>query len=389
MSPTPKPAHVPALGVVLQLVGTRNEKLAPAAEDLPLRAVDSSHRSAIAMRRELVCLEPASTPRLQVRTSSTPEPRRGHVLVRVEATSVNPIDAKRAGGYGKRLLGLKGAGRFPLVLGNDLAGRVEAVGAGVSEFTAGQRVFGLLGTGKGGGAHASHVVVSQALLQAAPQGVEAPSLAVLPYSFTTMWLAVRSTQLTAANAVGKRVLVHGAAGALGRLALQLLSGWGCHVTAICDAGKGDDCRELGATNAVERSPDAIGSLPTDFDVVLNFASWDDELALASRLGSNALGHATTVHPLLGHFDRLGWLRGALASRRDAGTMRSAVHQRSPSARYGWTIFKPDVEALVELAAGVRERRFSLPVGLCVGFEQADLAFAHVAAGKPGRAVLQA
>jgi hypothetical protein len=51
--------------------------------------------------------------------------------------------------------------------------------------------------------------------------------------------------------------------------------------------------------AVERGPQAISSLPKDFEVALNFASWDDELALASRLGANALGHATTVHPLLG------------------------------------------------------------------------------------------
>lgn len=340
------------------------------------------------MRRELVCLEPSSPPRLQVRDSAMPEPRHGQVLVRVEASSVNPIDAKRAGGYGQRLLALKGAGRFPLVLGNDLAGRIEAIGPGVSEFVPGQRVFGLVGTGKGGGAHASHLVVPQAQLQPAPADAEAASLAVLPYSFTTMWLAVRSVQLSPANARGKKVLVHGAAGALGRLALQLLSGWGCLITAICDAGRSDECRGLGATVAVERGPRAIGSLPAEFDAVLNFASWDDELALASRLGAHALGQATTVHPLLGHFDRLGWLRGALASRRDKQRVQSALRQRSATARYGWTIFKPDPEALAALATGVQQRRFALPVGLTVGFESAGLAFAHVAAGKPGRAVLQ-
>jgi NADPH:quinone reductase-like Zn-dependent oxidoreductase len=340
------------------------------------------------MRRELICLEPASPPRLQVRTSALPELQRGEVLVRVEATSVNPIDVKRAGGYGRRLLGLKGAGRFPLVLGNDLAGCVEGVGPGGSQFSAGQRVFGLVATGKGGGAHASHLVVPESQLQRAPDDIDAPALAVLPYSFTTMWLAVRSAQLDAAQAAGKRVLVHGAAGALGRLALQQLSAWGCRVTAICDTGRADECRKLGAAHVVERGPEAIRSLPADFDAVLNFASWDDESALASRLGPGALGHATTVHPLLGHFDRLGWLRGALANRRDAAAMRAAVRQRAPAARYAWTIFKPDPEALAALAAGVREHRLSLPVGPSVGFEQAALAFAHVAAGQPGRAVLR-
>jgi NADPH:quinone reductase-like Zn-dependent oxidoreductase len=340
------------------------------------------------MRHELICLEPSSPPRLQVRQSARAEPRAGEVLVRVEATSLNPIDAKRAGGYGQRLLGLKGAGRFPLVLGNDWAGRVEAVGPGVSRYAPGQRVFGLVATGKGGGAHASHVTIPESLLRAAPDSAETQTIAVLPYSFTTMWLAVRGAQLTPANAPGKRVLVHGAAGALGRLAVQLVSGWGGDVTAICDVGTTEDCRALGARVAVERGPQVIGALPTDFDVVLNFASWDDELALASRLGANALGHATTVHPLLGHFDRLGWVRGALASRRDKNVVRSAVRQRSAGAHYAWTIFKPDPAALDALAAGVRERRFLLPVSVRVGFDQAHQAFAHVAAGRPGRAVLQ-
>jgi NADPH:quinone reductase-like Zn-dependent oxidoreductase len=316
-----------------------------------------------------------------------PRPGSGEVLVRVQASSVNPIDARRAGGYGRRLLGLKGAAKVPLVLGNDLAGSVEAVGPGVTTFAPGQRVYGLVGTGKAGGAHASQVVVPQALLLAAPPGADDASLAVLPYSFTTMWLALRGAQLSASNAAGKRVLVHGAAGALGRLALQQLSGWGSRVTAICDIGKADDCCALGAEQAVERGPKAIASLPADFDVVLNFASWDDELALASRLGSDALGHTTTVHPLLANFDTLGWVRGALASRRDAKRVRSAVQQSAPRARYGWTIFKPERDALAALEVGVREGRLSLPVGLQVPLEEADAAFAHLAAGKAGRAVL--
>lgn len=339
------------------------------------------------MRRELICLEPASPPRLQVRTTETRSPKRGEVLVRVDATSINPIDLRRAGGYGRRLLGLKGAAKFPLVLGNDFAGTVESVGADVSAFASGQRVYGLVATGRAGGAHASKVVVPQSQLLAAPVGIDAASLAVLPYSFTTMWLAVRSTGLGSANVAGKRVLVHGAAGALGRLALQLLAGRGARVTAICDVGRADECRALGAEIAVERGPQAIASLPADFDVVLNFASWDDEPALASRLGANALGHATTVHPLLGHIDQLGWVRGALACWRDIKAVRAVVQQRSPRARYAWTVFRPDGEALAALEIGVCDRRITLPVGLRVPLDLASAAFAHVATGQPGRAVL--
>ena len=155
----------------------------------------------------------------------------------VQATAVNPIDARRASGYGRRLLGLKGAATFPLVLGNDLAGVVEAVGTGVTRFAPGQRVFGVVATGKEGGAHASHVVVPQEQLRAAPAEVDLETLAVLPYSFSTMWLALRSSGLDAANAAGMRVLVNGASGALGQLSLQLLRAWGGEVTAICGRGK--------------------------------------------------------------------------------------------------------------------------------------------------------
>lgn len=339
------------------------------------------------MRHELVCLAPATPPLLQVRSVETPQPNEDEVLVRVAATCVNPIDAKRASGYGHRLLGLKGAAKFPLVLGNDLAGRVEAVGRGVKNFQAGDAVFGLVGTGKRGGAHASQVVVPEEYLRHAPENLTFSDSAVLPYAFTTMWLAIRAVQLTPANAKGKRVLIHGAGGALGRLALQLLSLWGCYITASCRASHASECLFLGAQVIAESGPNVILGLPDDFDVVLNFANWDDELTLASRLGARALGQATSVHPLLGNFDRLGWLGGALVSRRDKRKVLKTVQSRAANASYSWTIFKPDAEALNVLELGARQHQFALPVGLQVRLIDAVDAFAHVTAAKTGRAVL--
>jgi NADPH:quinone reductase-like Zn-dependent oxidoreductase len=339
------------------------------------------------MRRELVCDKPATPPRLLIRTCETPRALADQVCVRVHSTAVNPIDVKRASGHGRRLLGLKGAASFPLVLGNDFAGQVEAIGAGVSRFAPRQHVFGVVATGKQGGSHASHVIVPQEQLRMAHDAADLAMLATLPYSFTTMWLAVRSTGLTRANADGKRVLINGASGGLGRLCLQLLRGWGSEVTAICGRSGVDDCLALGAVRAVERGGKGVASLAADFHVALNFGAWNDELALASRLGRDALGHATTVHPLLANFDRFGWWRGALASRREWRAMRSAVTERAPSARYEWTLFRPDREALDVLEAGTRERKFSLPIGLRVSLEEASAAFAHVAAARPGRALL--
>lgn len=143
------------------------------------------------MRKELVSMAPASPARLAVRGGAIPKPARGEVLVRVKATSVNPIDVKRAAGYRRRLLGLKGAATFPLSVGNDVAGQVEGLGEGVTAFAPGARVFGLVGTGKRGGADASLLAVAQNQLLVAPDDADLHSLAVLPYSFTTMWLAWR------------------------------------------------------------------------------------------------------------------------------------------------------------------------------------------------------
>ena len=94
------------------------------------------------------------------------EPRQGEVLVRVEATSVNPIDVKRAKGNGRRLLSPKGAGTFPLVLGNDFAGEIVSVGAGFGPWRPGDRVMGLVPTGKKGAAHATHLTADARLVTA-------------------------------------------------------------------------------------------------------------------------------------------------------------------------------------------------------------------------------
>ena len=184
------------------------------------------------------------------------------------------------------------------------------------------------------------------------------------------------------------MLISGANGGLGRLALQLLQPWGCRITAICGHGQRQTGLDLGAEAAVERGPGCIESLPADFDVVLNFGELGRRCGACVAPRYAAMGQATTVHPLLGNFDRLGWLRGAWASRREwkAGCA-PVVASRAPQARYAWTVFKPDREALDALAEGIRAGKLALPVGVAVPFDQASAAFDHVSAGRTGKAVL--
>ncbi|MGE5514835.1 MAG: alcohol dehydrogenase catalytic domain-containing protein [Bacteroidota bacterium] len=334
---------------------------------------------------KLYCLEPADPPRLALRETAVPAPGSGQVLVRVAAAAVNPIDVKRATGYGQRLLTLKGAGRFPLVLGNDFAGVVEAVGPGVRRLQPGDPVFGLLPTGKGGGTHGTHALADARWVRHAPSRCPAEMLAVLPYTFTTLWQALRAAGLTQDNARDRKILVHGASGGLGLLALQVLNRWGASATAVCGTDNIDLCRSFGAAELWDRKRRDLAALPAHFDAGLNFGAWQDEETLIGRLKRGALGHATTVHPLLANFDRYGWIGGALSSRRDFRRVRALATAKG--ALYGWTVFRPEEPALDALHELLSDNALRLPIGIQAPLPEARLAFDHVARGATGRAVL--
>ena len=332
----------------------------------------------------LVCLGPAGNCALEVRQVPRRRPAADEVEIAVEAASVNPIDVRRAEGYGSRLLSLVGAGKFPLVLGNDFAGTTATVGAKVSTLKRGDRVYGLK-PASAHGTHASHALVKAAHVLTAPASGDLQALAAIPYSFVTMWLAVRGAGLTRENAAGKKVLVHGAAGGLGTLALQMLSAWSAKVTAIAWPAAHASCLEAGAVEVRDCTKQPFASLGRTFDATLNFAAWGDDLPLVRCLRDGALGHATTVHPLLGNFDRYGWVRGALRSLSEKKSHRTALPKGTRN--YAWTLFRPDAAALADLASLVEQRRLSLPIAVRKSLSQANEAFDHVRNGRQGRALL--
>ena len=210
-------------------------------------------------------------------------------------------------------------------------------------------------------------------------------LAALPYSFVTMWLAAKAAGLTRENAKGKKVLVHGAAGGLGTLALQTLAAWGAKVTAIAKATDLPACYAAGATEAIDRNQNPFATSRGAFDATLNFATWDDELKLLSCLRQGALGHATTVHPLIQNFDELGWVGGAVQTikqkKADAGDAAEGTRH------YAWVLFKPEAEALSEMARLVEQGRLSLPIGIQAPLRDIHAAFDHVRRRRPGRALV--
>ncbi len=310
------------------------------------------------------------------------------VRVQVRVASVNPIDVKRAAGYGQRVLSLMGAGGPALVLGNDFAGVVTEVGRDVLHVATGDRVWGLVPTGPQG-AHRSEVCVPSRWVRPLPSGMLMVSAAVLPYTFITLWRALKAIGLHEHNATGRHVLVNGAGGALGQLAIQLLSRWGASVTAVCGATSAARCLALGASQVIDRHTTHLADLPSVCDATLNFGAWADDAEVMGRLHRHALGHATTVHPLLGEIDACGWLAGGLACWRAWRSARLRLHAIAPKARYAWTVFKPDEGAMQALQRSLLSRPLLLEVGHRAPFAQANSAFLHVGQGRPTRAVLMA
>jgi NADPH:quinone reductase-like Zn-dependent oxidoreductase len=347
----------------------------------------SSHSAVDKAEAELFWSDPGPNAIPRTRPLIPPQPRKGQILLRVLATSVNPIDVKRARGYGQRLFRLIGAAGRELVLGNDFVGEVLLTGANAMAFKPGDLVFGTVPTGRRGGAHRSVLAVDAALARKLPVDTDPASASVLPYTFCTLWQALKAVGLDAHSAVGKRVLIQGGSSALGQLATQLLSQWGAQVTVVTSQRHAGLCQALGATGIVDRHAQCLDDLPCDFDATLNFGAWEDDAPLVRRLAPNALGHATAVHPLVGALDQYGWFKGGLKALHQWRQMKELTRSRGRQVHYAWTLFKPDAQALNLLTDLLSTGRIKLDVAMAVPFSQARRAFEHVAKGSPARAVL--
>ncbi|MBB5466828.1 NADPH2:quinone reductase [Paraburkholderia sp. CI2] len=177
---------------------------------------------------------------LELTALARPEPLPGQVLVRIAAAGLNPLDTKiRAGGaaHAKHPL--------PLVLGIDMAGVVETVGAGVTRFKAGDGVYGMTG-GVGGiqGSLAQYAVVDADLLALKPSNLSMREAAALPLAFITAYMGIVDRAKLQA---GQTVLVQGGAGGVGHVSVQLARALGARVFATASSRDHDELTRLDAT----------------------------------------------------------------------------------------------------------------------------------------------
>lgn len=202
---------------------------------------------------------------LRVTEVPVPKPGQGQILIEVAYAGVNRPDAlQRAGAYAPP----PSASPLP---GLEAAGRVAAVGPGVSEWSVGDEVCALLP----GGGYAEYVVTPAAHALPVPNGLGLKEAACLPETFFTVWTNVFERGGLKA---GERFLVHGGSSGIGTTAIQLASAFGARVFATAgSAGKCAVCTELGAERAVNyRAEDFVEILRAEggADLILDMVGGD-------------------------------------------------------------------------------------------------------------------
>jgi NADPH:quinone reductase-like Zn-dependent oxidoreductase len=201
--------------------------------------------------KAIVMYEQGTAEVLRYESITTPHPGAGEVLVRVHATSVNHSDI------------LVRSGKFampksvPHILGREAAGEIAEVGEGVTGWRTGERVtasFRQLGRGRDG-AYAQYTTVPAQQLHRIPPGVEDVDAASIGMAFGAAWNALSPLDRLGE---GERVVVYGASGGVGTAAVLIAHWKGAQVTAICEGGKGERLRGLGADVVIDRNaPDVV------------------------------------------------------------------------------------------------------------------------------------
>jgi NADPH:quinone reductase-like Zn-dependent oxidoreductase len=287
---------------------------------------------------------------LRVQEIERPNPKANEILVNIHAATVSAGDCEmRALAFAPWLkvamrsyAGLRRPTRIT-ILGQELAGEVTAVGGDVSRFRVGDRVFGTPGFAMG--AYAEYIALPATgggVLATIPAGVSDEQAATLPVGGLTSLHFLRQAQLRP----GQTVLINGAGGSIGTIAIQLAKRYGAEVTAVDSAAKLAMLREIGADHVIDYAQEDFTRNGKKYDVIMDVVG---KSAFAASVASlNDRGVYLLVNPSLSHT-----LRARLG-----GTAGKRVIAGSPAER------PEDLTYLAELVAAgelrpVIDRRYSL------------------------------
>ena len=203
---------------------------------------------------------------LQLRQVATPEPTEAEVLVKLFASSVNPLDDFAIRGP---LFFVPKLGRFlkptHKIAGADYAGIIESAGRDIKRFRPGDAVFGASFTGKGQGGFAEYVCVREDGLAPKPTNLSFEQAASVPVAAIT---ALQGLRDHGQIQPGQKVLIDGASGGVGTFAIQIAKSFGADVTAVCSSRNMDRARAIGADHVIDYTRENFTRSGLRYDLIL-------------------------------------------------------------------------------------------------------------------------
>jgi len=307
----------------------------------------------------------------ELRDVPVPEPGPAELRIRVHAAGLNPVDYKTRAGQ------LKVIRRYPLpiVMGNELAGVVDACGPGVTRFQPGDRVFARVDKDVMG-AFAEYACVAETLVARMPDRIDFATAAALPLAGLTALQGLRD-ELHAAP--GQRLFIPGGAGGVGTFALQLARQFGALVATTASARGEALVRRLGADVIVDYTQTRFEQVLSDYDGAFDLVGGDTltRAFAVVKPGGTVLSIAGLPEPMTARKD-LG--RPGLAPLFWLASLGLRLRARRHGARYRFLFMHASGADLADLARRIDDGALEVVIDRAVPFDRIGEAFAYLESG---------
>jgi NADPH2:quinone reductase len=295
----------------------------------------------------------------ELRDVPKPVPHAGQVLVRVHATSINPLDYQvRRGDYPDLV-------QLPAITGHDVSGVVEEVGPDVTSFSAGDHVWYTPQIFDGPGSYAEYHVAAEAIIGRKPASLSHLEAASLTLVGGTAWEAL---VVRAALRVGESILVHGGAGGVGHVAIQLAKAMGTRVFTTVRETNADFVRSLGADVIIDYEKEDY------VDAIMQETGGRGVDVVFDTIGGNALSRSPDAVAQLGR----------VVSIVDTAQPQNVIQAWGKNASYHFVFTRQNRGKLDELSALIERGQLRPHVGAI--YSLADLPLAHARLESPNNGV---
>ncbi|BES92923.1 Alcohol dehydrogenase GroES-like domain [Nesidiocoris tenuis] len=315
------------------------------------------------------------------------------IIVKVAASSLNPIDAAMLGGYGQVLLdavrSLENCAtndriNLPLTLGRDFSGEVVARGSNVKHVQVGDKVYGVI-VPHHQGCQAEYAVVDSDLVAKKPVHLTDEEASSIFYTGMTAWSALKVTgDIFLRGPSGMRALVIGGSGGVGTIAIQLLKNWGVEVTTTCAPDAVPLLQSLNADIVIDYTKhDALKDLEIvgKFDIILDASGVASPNMYLNYLREWKNAKFITLRsPLLSNVDKLGLVGGMAQNALDLALANIKTGAVAKGATVRWGFFMPASAGISEINDMVLDKKIKPVVERVFAFSDMPAAFERMAQG---------